>query len=295
MKCDFCSLPIQNKTGFKPNHISKKTEIALRHIKFSDQKIVNITLIGGEVYLASEAMFKEYYKLLLAISNLCKEQNKDLNITSYSSLYYSDVSKVKNFLEKCKNSNINLKFCISYDPIGRFHNKSMLNRFMENEKLLSKYITRFNMVITKRVFEIIESNNFNDKHFDYLYNKYEFNVKQYEEGTNEGVNKNNRVSNDQFKFVMLYLYNKYPNCIAINKCINTVNSIPTIDNRITNKVVILPNNSFYEVDYKTQIHKLNSKNCFSCKYFEFCRFELDDSTICQYYNIYKEIDELSSK
>jgi len=324
MGCEFCIQKIWDKTGMDPEAVNKKTQMAIDAISKTDQKYVNMTIFGGEMFgdFVPEEMFDAYYNLLNDVNQYCVSKGKLLTVTNFNSLWYRKRWRVKNLLDKCEKADIRIRFGISYDIEGRFHNPAMHKIFVDNEKYFEKYIVKYNTILTKGAIELIKRpEGINDPFFDYLYNKYEFGTRHYwknEYIQDEGINHTHwqHGSEQDLYDAYMYLYEHYPKGDFVQNFLEAAYAKDKVlkSDCPGERTVLLPDNStVYCINNPTcgggcgPMKYMKMRGCMSCEYFKSCRidcfYEEQDENIkkmegCFYKHIYKEYkrrEELSGK
>lgn len=315
MGCQFCIQNTKDDTGLHQDDVMAKARIAYHAIKKAKEKYVNCTVFGGEMFgdFVDFRIWTAYQSLLLTLSLACTQTGKVLTVTNFTGLNFSKETclRLSTLMNWCREHRINFKLGISYDLSGRFKDEKTLERFKENEKLLSNYIVKFNTVLTREAIKGIKENGIKDSYFDSLYSKYEFGLRHYwknQEISLKTVHPAQHLSEQDLYDVYLYIYESYPKADGIQNLLSTIRQDQPI--RIHdcpgNRLVILPDNStMYCINNKDCVNKefqkkhIETRGCLSCKYFLQCKVdcyseELDPNIKkmdnCLYKNLLDEID-----
>lgn len=317
MGCEFCIQKIWDKTGMDAESVSKKADMAIETVNQSNKEYVNMTIFGGEMFadFVPDELFPAYFDLLNRINQACVSQGKKLTVTNFNSLWYRKRDRVKKLLDDCEEANINIRFGISYDPEGRFHNKSMHKIFVDNEKYFEKYIIKYNTILTKQVIDLmLRPEGLNDPYFDYLYHKYEYGTRHY--WKNEYIQDENidhthwqHADEEDLYKAYLYLYENYPKGDFVQNFLETIysNGKIYVNDCPGERKVFLPDNStVYCINNPDcgsgcgPMKYMEWRGCLSCEYFNSCRvdcfYEEQDPNVkkmddCMYKAIYKEYEK----
>lgn len=316
MACEFCIQKIWDKTGLDSESVSKKADMAIATIKQSDKKWVNMTIFGGEMFadFVPDELFDAYFDLLNRVNQACVEDGKHLTVTNFNSLWYRKRERVRTLLDKCKEAKIHVRFGISYDPVGRFHNPAMHKIFVDNEKYFSDYIIKYNTILTKQVIDLIKRpEGLNDPYFDYLYSKYEFGTRHYwknEYIQDKDINHTEWQHADEKDLydAYVYLYEHYPKGDFVQNFLETIHAKGKVyvnDCPGERKVFLPDNSTVYCINNPKcgegcgPMKYMKWRGCFDCEYFKACRndcfYEEQDPNIkkmdeCMYKAIYKEYE-----
>lgn len=316
MGCGFCIQKIWDKTGMDDDSIKKKADIAIDALSKSDKKFVDLTIFGGEMFgdFVPDDLFDSYFYLLDTVNKYCISAGKKLTVTNFNSLWYRKKERVKNLLDRCSEAGIRVDFGVSYDLTGRFSNPAMHKIFVENEKYFSKYIVKFNTVLTKQAIEIIKRpEGINDPFFDYMYSKYLLGLRHY--AKDEYIQKDDvdhsqwmHESEQDLHDAYMYMYDNYPKGDSIQTALGAIYSTVVRKNECPgDRETILPDNStVYCVSSATcgngcgPLAYIKFRGCLDCEYFKTCRvdcfYEEMDPNIkkmdgCLYKNIYKSFEK----
>lgn len=321
MGCEFCVQRTWDPEGMNPESVAEKAKMAIKAISASDKPQVNMTIFGGEMFgdFVPDDVFEAYFHLLNDVNKSCVKQGKKLVVTNYNSLWYRKKERVKDLLDKCIAADIEVKFGISYDLEGRFHNPAMHKIFIENEKYFEKYIVKYNTILTRPVVKrLLRPQGIDDPYFDYLYGKYEYGTRHY--WKNEYIQADGldhtvwqHASEQDLYDAYMYLYKNYPKGDFVQNFLETIYSNGKVlkNDCPGQRIVLLPDNSTtYCINNPKcgqgcgPLKYIKWRGCMDCEYFNSCRvdcfYEEQDDNIekmegCFYKNIYKEYEKLEKE
>lgn len=320
LSCSFCYQPHKDKTGMSVKEIMHKRDMVKKFIDNCNETQINLTIFGGEIFgdHVPDDVFNSYRVFLKSLHDYCESIGKFIIFGIPSNLIYNKVQRVADFFEYLQQENIRHGFELSYNFIDMYTNQYHVKKVHQNERLLEKYLTKVNTVLSKSVAErVVNEGGINDTYYDYLYKKYTPNMITY--FTSDTVPEYNDVDHSLYKVMdekMLldsykYFYDNYPNITCIREFIHVVlNPLEVKALECPNtRMLIRPSN---ETNYCLTCETCNNgwtikkfiemHGCVSCEYYKSCRTgaecayehldqNLKKTPVCMYKMLYKYIEK----
>jgi hypothetical protein len=166
LSCVFCPQKHDSVVGMSRDEILSKIQITTNYIKSVSTNEIHIHIMGGELFqdhLIEKGFLETYSEFIIDLKEQLKDSGKSLHFNFISNLVLTRKKELKEFLLKH-----DLDISASYDPSGRFDNKSLelfennLNFFSDRIKMVSCVLTSPNI---KRIIA-------GDLTFDEIYKKF---------------------------------------------------------------------------------------------------------------------------
>ena len=287
--CDFCYQNVDERPDYynENKKLFEKTKLYYLKLFFEKYKTYNISNIdflemwGGELFYDNSP---EYNKLLLDIIKLVNPQ-KTLGMTSN----LSNINPALNSLLFDKQP-FELEISGSFDGIGRFHSKEMLDNFFKNVEIIktSPNLNNGHMMIETVLLPEMLDDKYDFTYFDKLY---------ADEKIDNALNLDYRGYPDyileNFGERLLKLLKKYPkldnslNFLIFSGMLNDKKKTPA-KNNLDRYCFCVRNNSHY-FSYVTKFDKTDN-HCSSCKKDDYKKIEeAFNCKNCQYNNICSDV------
>jgi hypothetical protein len=245
--------------------------------------------MGGELF-QDEWINKNYLEIyeefIREIKNSVSD-GKNLIFNFITNLVFTETDKVINFLDRN-----NLKFTVSYDPVGRFQNKD-LEIFKKNIEIFKDRIDLISLVMTK---QNIRSVCEGDSYFDYLYSIFPTHWDSFL----PSVEMSEKMMPSETELLSFYklLVDKYSDTLNMESFINkdhnrmgctrgnsyTVLRDNTIPKGCSGSIFLKDGETDDASTGEIVIKFFKTYDCFSCEYFKNCSFT------CFIQNDYKKIN-----
>lgn len=270
LACLFCNQDHDSYTGIDniPNKFDQ-IKLSIDQLLKKGKKQVSIHMMGGELFSdkIEDKTFDDYAILTDSLIKYGKEINVPLEVSFITNFIWTKTKRIKKFLD-----NNNLKVMTSYDPSGRFNQKT-LEIYKKNIQEFKEYIISVNVIMTKPNIDKFVKGQI--PFFDYLYKNFDIYFDYYGPGKNHEF----LLAKDyELRDFMKYMYDNWKNCYPFK----------TFDNKIKNKmscmdtVTVMPNGEWGGCGHFEKLQKvipikviteqkwLEDYNCFECEHFQRC-------------------------
>lgn len=156
LHCRFCWQDNYNPTG--TTTIAEKAKIVIDYLISQKKKLqpnIQVHMLGGELFEDSNDYYSEYFTFISSIYEHCKLAlpEKNLRFVFLTNMNYQKDEthqKLKAFLDKLKENNIQFILTTSWDPTGRPLKGDVETRFHHNITYFKEYLSEITFVLTKQ-------------------------------------------------------------------------------------------------------------------------------------------------
>lgn len=290
LRCAFCSQEHDSLIGTTKSEIMSKVDGIVNWIQSNTRSTdYKLHIMGGELFQdvwINNNYLEIYEDFIKEIRNKV-DNNKNIIFNFITNLVFTETEKVINFLD-----NNNLKFTVSYDPVGRFQNKD-LEIFKNNIEIFRDRIDLISLVMTKQNTRSVCEG---DEYFDYLYSIFPTHWDSFL----PSVEMSEKMMPSETELLSFYklLVDRYPDTLNMESFLN--GSSNRMGCTRGNSYTVLRDGtnpkgcsgSIFLKDGETDdastgeivIKFFKTYDCFSCEYFKTCSFT------CFIQNDYKKIN-----
>lgn len=280
LNCVFCPQNHDNTQGASREEILSKVPKIVEWINNNERSTYyKLHIMGGELFQDCwiEQGFLDIYQEFMNSIKQNVKSDYELIFNFVTNLVFENYQPVLDFAKRN-----NLKFSISYDPHGRFNEKT-LDIFKKNVEIFKDNIEMVSVVLTKQNMEAVIKG---DEYFDYLYKNF---VVDWDSliPVNEKINEKLMPKESEMLTFYKHLVDYYPECLNITyftkpsqhnrmPCTRGNNFTILYDNSVPKGCsgsILIRENTTKETWTPIILQKFFDQNqCFQCEYFERCSF-----------------------
>lgn len=167
LTCAFCWQDHDSEEGL--DTVRDKVQALVKAATKSPKSGMLFNLMGGEMFADSiftDKMYDDYVYLITETYHQVKQLGKTADFTCCTNLIYSNIEKVKQFLDDVKSHGIDIGLSVSYDFTGRF-NVGDREVFVKNLEFFKQSVINIGVVLTSPNIAALLKNN--DETFKHLY------------------------------------------------------------------------------------------------------------------------------
>lgn len=281
LRCAMCWQDQDDETGL--DTIVEKADIVIDYLHNWEHKKpeVQVTITGGELFQNGLDKYDDYFNMIKKINDNVDDDITFCFITNLS-FNQETSTKVKNFLNRCKDEKIKVALATSWDTTGRPLKNTIDSDFYKNLVTYKDDILGITLVLTKPTINVLLRKG--DEFLDFLYND-GYNVQFDYYVPTESAAALMPTDRDLLNVFRMFSI-KYPKLGLMEAWKNGEINIMSCGS--LNKITILPDGSIstcrqldYEQDeFETKINNTTNTNmmlsfmerqgCLTCPYFDRC-------------------------